>query len=127
MIPPPPPRPSPWLAAGLAAVLWLAATLPAAGDTTVRASLEPSVIGLGETAVFTVEVKGTGFGSVSFRPQFELEVLLVEPHRHDFGGVSPQADKDGVWGRDRRRRGKAGFDDGKDLVQVLFLVAAFRC
>jgi len=75
VIPPPPPRPSPWLAAGLAAVLWLAATLPAAGDTTVRASLEPSVIGLGETAVFTVEVKGTGFGSVSFRPQFELDNL----------------------------------------------------
>lgn len=62
------------LLAGLCAV----SGLPAWGaDHVVRATLEPPVVGLGETAVFTIEVQGTGLSSLSFRPDFELENLDI--------------------------------------------------
>ena len=60
--------------------------LPAHGaDTVVRATLEPPVIGVGEVAVFTIEVRGTGLRSLSFRPDFELENLDIVggPNQYD--------------------------------------------
>jgi hypothetical protein len=77
----------------LAARLWIGALLAAglpgspavASDTVVRASLEPQVIGVGETATFTIEVRGTGMSRLSFRPDFELENLDVVggPNQYD--------------------------------------------
>jgi hypothetical protein len=55
----------------------LLASLPAApagaADVRVRATLEPERIGIDETATFTIEVQGGGFGGLRFRPDFELD------------------------------------------------------
>ncbi|MBW8877678.1 MAG: protein BatD [Acidobacteria bacterium] len=63
----------------LAAVLLLfalALALPAhAGEVDVKATLEPSVIGIDETATFTIEVRGEGVSSLHFRPSLQLENL----------------------------------------------------
>jgi len=72
------------LAGGLAAGFFAAP--PARGaDTVVRATLEPPVIGVGEVAVFTIEVRGTGLRSLGFRPDFELENLDIVggPNQYD--------------------------------------------
>jgi hypothetical protein len=74
------------LAAALGLAACLAAGLPAHGaDTVVQATLEPPVIGVGEVAVFTIEVRGTGLRSLSFRPDFELENLDIVggPNQYD--------------------------------------------
>lgn len=47
--------------------------IPAAAEVEVRAKLEPDVIGIDETALFTVEVQSGGFGRLHLRPDFELE------------------------------------------------------
>ena len=54
----------------LAVLCALAAVRATADTTAVRASIEPSLIGLGETATFTIEVRGTGLASQHFRPDF---------------------------------------------------------
>src|SRR5215208_5974747 len=56
------------LLAGLAAS-------PAWADIQIRARLEPEVVGVGETAVLTIEVEGDSFGRFTFRPTFELDNL----------------------------------------------------
>ena len=43
----------------------------------MRASLEPQVIGIDETAVFGIEVEGVGFSSLRFHPNFELDNLEI--------------------------------------------------
>jgi hypothetical protein len=71
-------RPAAVLAAALGLAAGLAIGRPAHGaDTVVQATLEPAVIGVGEVAVFTIEVRGTGLRSLSFRPDFELENLDI--------------------------------------------------
>lgn len=47
----------------------------ASADRVVRATLGPPVIGLGETAVLTIEVTGSSLGSLHLRPDFQLENL----------------------------------------------------
>lgn len=72
--------------AALAACLCLAAALPAAADPPViKVVLEPAVIGLGETATFTIEVRSTDLSSVHFRPDFKLDNLELAggPGRFD--------------------------------------------
>lgn len=51
----------------------------------VRVRLEPEVIGVEETATFSIEVHGEGFTSLLFRPSFELDNLEVVngPSRHE--------------------------------------------
>jgi hypothetical protein len=59
-----------------AALLLLALALPAyAGEVEVKATLEPAVIGIDQTAVFTIEVHGEGVSSLRFRPSLQLENL----------------------------------------------------
>lgn len=48
----------------------------AAADIAVRASLEPALIGIDETATLTIEARGRLSG-VSFRPDFDLENLEI--------------------------------------------------
>jgi hypothetical protein len=63
--------------------------VPATADTTaVRASIEPSLIGLGETATFTIEVRGTGLASQHFRPNFELDNLEIVGGPNQFQDMS---------------------------------------
>ncbi|HSS48932.1 MAG TPA: hypothetical protein VLX28_08295, partial [Thermoanaerobaculia bacterium] len=51
-------------------------TLPAhAGEVEVKATLEPAVIGIDQTAIFTIEVHGEGISSLRFRPSLQLENL----------------------------------------------------
>jgi hypothetical protein len=75
-------------------VLWgvcggILAAAPAAADTTaVRASIEPSLIGLGETVTFTIEVRGTGLASQHFRPDFELDNLEIVGGPNQFQDMS---------------------------------------
>jgi hypothetical protein len=55
-------------------LLFLALAGPAYATIEVQARLEPEVLGLGETATFTVQIEGTGFGRMGFRPpEFDLE------------------------------------------------------
>lgn len=59
---------------------------PAAADEIdVRVRLEPEVIGIEETATFSIEVHGEGFTSLLFRPSFELDNLEIVngPSRHE--------------------------------------------
>lgn len=63
--------------ARLLILLTLLAPLPAAAaDIAVRASLEPALIGVDETATLTIEARG-GLGRLSFRPDFDLENLEI--------------------------------------------------
>ncbi|HSS79226.1 MAG TPA: BatD family protein [Thermoanaerobaculia bacterium] len=65
------------------AILFLAIALPAyAGEVEVKATLEPAVIGIDQTATFTIEVRGEGVSSLRFRPSLQLENL------EDAGGPS---------------------------------------
>jgi hypothetical protein len=72
-----------WLAA--AAVAAMAPTPLAASPFTLNVSLTPAVIGLDETATFTIEASGGGLGSFRFEPHYVLENLApVEgPSRFD--------------------------------------------
>ncbi len=56
-----------------------------ADEVDVRVTLEPEVIGIDETATFSIEVHGEGFTSLLFRPSFELENLEVVggPSQHE--------------------------------------------
>jgi hypothetical protein len=59
-------------------VFWLGGALPAAaaGAVTVfKATVEPAVIGLGETATLTIEVRSSHLSSIHFRPDFKLDNL----------------------------------------------------
>lgn len=69
----------------LAVLLALQAFPATADEVDVRVSLEPEVIGVDETAVFSIEVHGEGFTSLLFRPSFELENLEVigGPSQHE--------------------------------------------
>jgi hypothetical protein len=60
-------------------VLLLLALLaaPAAAQVEVRATLEPEVIGLDETALLTIEVQGAGFARLRFEHDFEYENLEI--------------------------------------------------
>jgi hypothetical protein len=51
--------------------------VPAAAEHEVIASIEPDVIGIDETASFSLEVRGDSFSSLRFRPDFELENLEI--------------------------------------------------
>jgi BatD DUF11 like domain len=66
------------IAAGILMLL-LAAALPAlAGDAPViKATLEPALIGLGETTLLSIEVRTTNLSSAHFRPDFKLENLEI--------------------------------------------------
>jgi hypothetical protein len=71
----------------LAGILFLLAlaipAIPArAGEVEVKATLEPEVIGIDQTAVFTIEVRGEGVSSLRFRPSLQLDNL------EDAGGPS---------------------------------------
>jgi hypothetical protein len=70
----------------LGPLLLVAIALPGvpafAGDVEVKATLEPAVIGIDQTAVFTIEVRGEGVSSLRFRPSLVLENL------EDAGGPS---------------------------------------
>ncbi|HVT60763.1 MAG TPA: BatD family protein [Thermoanaerobaculia bacterium] len=62
-----------WVVLGLAA-----ATVAAAGPAVqIRATLEPAVIGVDETATLTLEAQAGGLESLRFRPLFELDNLEV--------------------------------------------------
>ena len=50
---------------------------PAAADVEVRATLEPQVIGIDETALLTLEVQGAGFARLRFEQDFEPDNLEV--------------------------------------------------
>jgi hypothetical protein len=50
---------------------------PALAETEVRAAIEPEVIGIDETATFSLEVHGDSFSSLRFRPNFELDNLEI--------------------------------------------------
>jgi len=64
-------------------VLLLAFVPPtSAGEVEVKATLEPAVIGIDQTATFTIEVRGEGVSSLRFRPSLQLENL------EDAGGPS---------------------------------------
>jgi hypothetical protein len=56
-----------------------AAALPAAAadDFLVKATLEPPVIGLGETATLTIEVGSSHLTSLGFHPDFKLDNLAM--------------------------------------------------
>jgi hypothetical protein len=62
-----------------ATLLLLALAIPAsrafAGEVEVKATLEPAVIGIDQTATFTIEVRGEGVSSLRFRPSLQLENL----------------------------------------------------
>lgn len=64
-----------FLVAALAAAPELAAA--AALQVQVKATLEPDLIGLDETATFTIEAQGGGFGSLRFEPRFTLDNLEI--------------------------------------------------
>ncbi|MFL6260097.1 MAG: BatD family protein [Thermoanaerobaculia bacterium] len=49
--------------------------LPAAAAVEVKATLEPETIGIDQTATLTIEVRGEGFSSPGFRPDFEMDNL----------------------------------------------------
>ena len=59
-------------AAALALALW--AMPVAAAQVVVRSTLEPPVIGLGETATFVLEAQANGVTGVRFTPEFTPEV-----------------------------------------------------
>ena len=62
----------------LSALLLLALAAPAgAAEIEVRATLEPEVIGVDETALLTIEVQGGGFARLPFQPDFELDNLEI--------------------------------------------------
>lgn len=56
-------------------VLAISASRAFAGEVEVKATLEPAVIGIDQTAVFTIEVHGEGVSSLRFRPSLQLENL----------------------------------------------------
>jgi oxygen tolerance protein BatD len=60
-------------------LLLFALLLPAgaarAADVDVHVALEPGVIGLGETATLSIEMRGEGVSSLRFRPDFQLDNL----------------------------------------------------
>ena len=59
-------------------LLLLLAALPAtAAEVRVKATLEPERIGIDETATLSIEAQGGGFGSLRFRPDFDLENFEV--------------------------------------------------
>jgi hypothetical protein len=59
-----------------ATLLLLALASPAyAGEVEVKATLEPAVIGIDQTATFTIEVRGEGVSSLRFRPSLQLDNL----------------------------------------------------
>ncbi len=72
---------------GVARLLPLMAllALPAQAAVEVKATLEPETIGIDQTATFTIEVRGDGFSSLRFRPQFEMDNLEVlgNPSRYE--------------------------------------------
>jgi hypothetical protein len=64
------------LGALLGYVLVFALAIPAyAGEVEVKATLEPAVIGIDQTATFTIEVRGEGVSSLRFRPSLQLDNL----------------------------------------------------
>jgi hypothetical protein len=69
----------------LTACVFFAVAIPAAAEVEIRATLEPDVIGIDETALFTVEVQGGGFGNLHLRPDFELEnfEIVGGPFQHE--------------------------------------------
>jgi hypothetical protein len=62
-----------------AGALWLAVAVSAlaADAPVVKATLEPALIGLGETTLFTIEVRSTNLSSAHFRPDFKLDNLEI--------------------------------------------------
>ena len=61
----------------LASIVLLSLAAPAAAKTEVHARLEPEVIGIDETATFTIEVTGDSFSSLRIHPNFELDNLEI--------------------------------------------------
>jgi hypothetical protein len=63
----------------LGALLLFLLTIPVlpayAGEVEVKATLEPAVIGIDQTATFTIEVRGEGVSSLRFRPSLQLDNL----------------------------------------------------
>lgn len=57
--------------------LLLLLAAPAFAEVEVHARIEPEVIGIDETAVFTIEVQGDSFSSLRFHPSFEMDNLEV--------------------------------------------------
>jgi len=80
---------TPLLSLTVLGVLGVLAVLPArpaaADEVDVRVTLEPEVIGIDETATFSIEVHGEGFTSLVFRPDFELDNLEIigGPSQHE--------------------------------------------
>ena len=62
---------------GLLLLLLLLAAPALASEIEVRATLEPEVIGIDETALLTIEVQGGGFARLRFQPDFELDNLEI--------------------------------------------------
>ncbi len=58
-------------------LVFLAALPAGAAEVRVKATLEPEKIGVDETAVLTIEAQGGGFGSLRFRPDFDLDNFEV--------------------------------------------------
>jgi hypothetical protein len=66
------------LRAALAGTLFaLAAALPAAAKIDVHATVEPTLVGLGETTTLTIEVTIDRLSNLSVSPKFELENLEI--------------------------------------------------
>ena len=75
--------------AAFAASLWLAAAaVPAAADdVAARVTLEPRVVGLGETATLTIELRSSHLSSLRFHPDFKLENLELASDASQFDNV----------------------------------------
>ncbi|HEX3130136.1 MAG TPA: BatD family protein, partial [Thermoanaerobaculia bacterium] len=59
-------------------LLFLLSALPIlAAEVRVKATLEPERIGIDETATLSIEAQGGGFGSLRFRPDFDLDNFEV--------------------------------------------------
>jgi hypothetical protein len=59
-----------------------------AAQVSVRATLEPERIGIDETATLSIEVQGGGFGSLRFRPDFELDNFEVVGGPYQYEGMT---------------------------------------
>ena len=72
-----------------AACLWLAAAaLPAAADDAVaKVTLEPQVVGLGETVTLTIELRSPHLSSLHFHPDFKLENLELASSASQYDNV----------------------------------------
>src|SRR5262249_57737484 len=62
---------------GVAILFLFLAALPASAAVELKATLEPETIGIDQTATFTIEMRGDGFSSLRFHPDFEMDNLEI--------------------------------------------------